>query len=92
MRAARVDRNQSEIVHALRKVGASVQHLHKVGEGCPDLLVGFRAENYLLECKTPDKASKLNKRQKRWHAEWRGNAHVVRSAQDAMQVIGVFLS
>ena len=39
-RAARTDANQAEIVAALRGVGASVQPLHAVGQGCPDLLVG----------------------------------------------------
>ena len=38
--APRVDRNHSEIVDALRQAGASVQSLVKVGDGCPDLLVG----------------------------------------------------
>lgn len=33
MRAARVDQNQAEIVAALRKAGASVQHLHTIGKG-----------------------------------------------------------
>ena len=42
MSAARVDANQPEIVKALRGVGATVQHLHKVGQGCPDLMVGWR--------------------------------------------------
>ena len=32
VRNARVDRNQREIVAALRKAGASVQHLHGVGK------------------------------------------------------------
>ena len=38
-RAARIDRNQSEIVEALRKLGASVQPLHGAHDGIPDLLV-----------------------------------------------------
>jgi hypothetical protein len=40
-RIARVDKNQAEIVSALRKAGARVLHLHQHGEGCPDILVGF---------------------------------------------------
>ena len=43
-RAARVDRNQAEIVVALRAGGASVQPLHAVGKGVPDLLVGWRGK------------------------------------------------
>ena len=55
-RAARADSNQAEIVDALRKVGASVQPIHTVGGGVPDLLVGFRGQNYLFEVKDGEKA------------------------------------
>jgi hypothetical protein len=84
--AAKVDRNQAEIVAALRQVGATVQHLHTVGQGCPDLLVGFRGVNYLLEvkssggCFTPDEQA--------WHQAWSGEIHIVYSARAALQVIG----
>ena len=50
-RAAKIDANQTEIVKALRQVGASVQSLASTGKGCPDLLVGFRGVNWLLEVK-----------------------------------------
>ena len=38
----RVDRNQPEIVDALRKAGASVGHTHAVGKGFPDIVVGVQ--------------------------------------------------
>ncbi len=49
--AAKVDRNQSEVVAALRKLGASVQSLASIGKGCPDLLVGYHGILYLMEVK-----------------------------------------
>ncbi len=87
MRAAKVDANQAEIVKALRKAGATVQHLHKVGEGCPDLLVGFKCENYLLEVKQPK--GKTNAIQDKWHSEWNGCSFVVRTVEEALDAIGV---
>lgn len=48
---ARIDQNHAEIVDALRKVGCSVLSLAPMGDGCPDLLVGRRGVNYLLEVK-----------------------------------------
>jgi hypothetical protein len=58
LRAYRVDGNQKAIVAALREEGFIVQHLHKVGEGCPDLLVGHshngKRYNVLLELKDGD--------------------------------------
>jgi len=82
----RVDANQPEIVDALRKVGASVQHLHETGYGVPDILVGFRGFNFLLEIK--GKQGKLNPLQHRWHCAWQGQVCVVRSVDEALEAIG----
>lgn len=87
-RRANVDLNQSEIVEALRAVGATVQHLHFVGKGCPDLLVGYRLKNHLLEVKSGPKDN-LTPDEAEWHASWRGRpVTVVRSAEEALRTIG----
>lgn len=91
-RAAKVDRNQSEIVGALRAVGASVKPMHAVGQGFPDLAVGFRGINYHLEVKDgslPPSARGLTPDQIKHHAEWRGQVAVVTSAKEALKAIGV---
>ena len=84
--AARADANQAEIVNALRTAGASVQHLHTVGGGCPDLLVGYHGYNYLLEIKTPH--GKANPIQVCWFREWLGQAEIVRNIDEALIAIG----
>lgn len=90
MRAARTDANQRDIIAALKKAGASVTSLHRVGGGVPDLLIGHQGRNLLAEVKLPNEASsKLNGTQERWHEEWRGSVHVVRSSQEALALIGV---
>ena len=89
-RAAKVDANQAEIVEALRKIGASVQPLHAVGQGCPDLLVGWRGIVSLLEVKDgskPPSARKLTEDQVKWHAEWRGQVAVVENVEQAIEAI-----
>ncbi|RSN88691.1 PDDEXK family nuclease [Acinetobacter nosocomialis] len=89
-RAAKVDANQTEIVKALRQVGASVQSLASTGKGCPDLLVGFRGTNYLMEIKDGQKvksARKLTTDQIEWHESWRGKVFVVESTDQALEVI-----
>lgn len=89
-RAAKVDANQAEIVAALRKIGASVQPLHAVGAGCPDLLVGWRGMTSLLEVKDgskPPSARKLTEDQVKWHAEWRGQVTVVSTVEEAIQAV-----
>ena len=88
--AKRVDANQSDIVKALRKLGASVQTLHEVGKGCPDILVGHRSKNYLLELKDGTKSPsrrKLTDDEFRWHATWNGTVYVVESVDEAIEVM-----
>lgn len=89
-RAAKVDSNQGEIMKALRKLGASVQPLHGVGMGCPDLLVGFRGANFLMEIKDGDKVpskQRLTSWQEKWHRVWDGQACVVTCPEDAIAVL-----
>lgn len=74
-RAAKVDANQPAIVAALREIGATVQPLHTVGQGCPDLLVGYQGKTLLMEVKDgskPPSARKLTPDQQVWHAGWQG--------------------
>ena len=89
-RAARIDANQQEIVKALQSIGCSVAPLSTVGNGMPDLLVGARGVNYLLECKDGDKPPserKLTPDQERWHAAWKGQTAVVYCVEDALRAV-----
>ena len=91
-RAAAVDRNQSEIVLMLRKVGCTVQLLHRVGQGCPDLLVGYRGVNYAYEVKDgllPLSQRKLTPAEAAWHETWRGQVVTVSSVREALEAIGI---
>lgn len=89
-RAARVDANQSDVIEALRAIGASVQPLHMVGQGCPDLLVGHRDRNWLIEVKDGAKMPsrrRLTDDQVRWRDAWRGIVWVVTCPQDAVAIV-----
>lgn len=91
-RASKIDENQPEIVLALRKIGASVQILSAVGDGCVDILVGHVGKNYCLEIKDgnkPPSAQKLTDDQVKWHNEWRGQKAVVNSVKQAFLAIGI---
>ena len=91
-RASKIDRTQPEIVAALRSVGASVQSLAAVGSGVPDLLIGWRGDTWLIECKDgslPPSGQALTPDQVAWHAAWRGRpVWVVRSADEALAAMG----
>lgn len=92
-RAAKIDRNQPEIVQALRQAGATVQSLAAVGAGVPDLLVGFQGKTALIEVKDsakPPSARCLTDDQLQWHALWRGGTlAVVCDVDSALRVLGV---
>ncbi len=89
-RAAKVDASQAMIVQALRKAGATVQHMHEVGRNCPDLLVGYRAQNFVIEIKQPGK--KLKPGQRLWFEAWKGQACVATTAEEALRSIGAIKS
>jgi hypothetical protein len=87
---ARVDDNQPEIVAALRKHGASVACLHQCGGGIPDLLVGFKGVNFLIEVKDGLKrpsARKLTPDQHNWHELWRGQVSIVTNCAEAIALM-----
>ena len=81
----RADNNQKEIVDALRGIGASVLVLSQVGGGCPDLLVGYRGKEYLLEIKA--KNGDLSDSQKEFFDNWQGRPYIVRSVDEALELL-----
>jgi len=91
------DQNQAAIVAALFAAGCSVQDLHAVGGGCPDLLVGrWTPEGkrcYALEVKgRKNKAGApmmLTPDQVAWHATWRGQVAIVTTPEEALAAVGI---
>ena len=89
-RAAKIDTNQTELVEVIKAMGGTVQSLAPVGKGCPDLLVGWRGKNLLLEIKDgsrPPSERVLTPDQKRWHSEWKGRVYIVNSLDDLLLVL-----
>jgi Holliday junction resolvase len=92
-RAARVDSNQDQVVEALRAAGATVQSLAAVGQGVPDLLVGFQGQTLLIEVKNgrkPPSQRQLTEDQLKWHGAWRGGPVAIVDGPDAaLRMLGV---
>ncbi len=86
--ASRIDKNQTEIVAGLRKAGYSVLSLASLAKGCPDILVGKRSCNVLLEIKYGK--GKLNKGQREFRDAWKGPRYTIRSLDDALLVMSVY--
>lgn len=80
--AASVDLNQQEIIDALKKIGCDVLDI-----GMPvDLLVGYRARNFLLEVKRPGEKPRTDT-QKTFLADWKGQVRVVETAEEAITLV-----
>lgn len=89
-RRAKVDANHGDVVKALRQIGCSVTDLSRLGQGVPDLLVGYRSKNILLEVKDGAKTAsrrKLTDDEASWMLLWKGRAHVVNSVAEAIGVV-----
>lgn len=90
--AAKVDTNQPMMVMVLRKLGYSVAVTSQLGKGFPDLVVGRRGVNVLVEVKDPDKPPskrKLTADEMEWHDKWKG---IVITAQTVDDVVQAFSS
>jgi len=65
----------------------SVLSLAAVGKGCPDLVIGKHGVNLLIEIKDgsncPSKRV-LTPDQIKFHAQWNGKIHIVKSVDDAV--------
>lgn len=83
--ADRTDANQAKIVEAAREMGASVACTHMVKDGFPDLVVGWRGHNLVVECKMP--GGRLTEDQIVWHENWHAPAHIVWSADSMIALL-----
>lgn len=92
MRAKRVDDNQAKIVEQLRRLGVTVQHLHTIGKGCPDLLLGHRNKNFLIELKDNKKTKsqkKLTEDEEVFFNTWRGQVNKCETLEEIIKVVGL---
>lgn len=97
--ARKIDASQPSIVNGLREKGCSVEHLARMGEGWPDLMVGYEKVNLLFELKTPNSehskrkpggksnGSKTATRQLQWHESWRGTVYEVMDFEEAWGIV-----
>jgi len=81
----KTDKNQQEIIDVLRRIGYTVISLHAVGNGCPDILAGKKGINYLFEVKS--EGGQLNENEIDHFKTWRGQSHVIYSAEQAIEIV-----
>ena len=91
-RAARVDANHKEVVDEFRRLGCSVLDMSRLGDGAPDLLIGYGGVSILVEVKDglkPPSKSTLNNDQLQWWMNWRENPRVVRNLEQVAETAEV---
>ena len=81
--ASRADENHAEIAQAYRDMHCGVVDLHRVGGGCPDILVHFAGYCCPVEIKVEE--GRLNDLQKDFVRFWKGpKIRVIRSVDQAI--------
>lgn len=94
-RRAKIDDNQKKIVQALRAMGATVEpRLARIGGGVPDILVGYKGVNILMEIKDgnkPKSQRKLTPDEIEWANKWRGSVYVVETIEQAIKILNMVL-
>jgi hypothetical protein len=87
----RTDSNHAEIIKALRKIPKlSVFSTHEVGKGFPDIVIGYKGINYLIEIKDgnkPPSARKLTPDEVKFHHEWHGQIAIIKNLDELLQII-----
>jgi hypothetical protein len=92
MRRCKVDDNQPEIAELFQDLGATVLYTHTLGKGAPDIIVGYRGENFLVEIKDGKKVpskQKLTPDEREFHATWNGQICIVKDAQGVYSLLRV---
>jgi hypothetical protein len=89
----RTDANHKEIVDAIRKIPSlSVFSTHTIGKGFPDIVIGYKGINYLVEIKDGAKTKsqkKLTEDEIRFHQSWFGQIIVCECVQDVYVLLKI---
>ena len=76
MRIKKTDSNHKELMDMIRKIpNTSVFSTHTLGKGFPDIVIGYKGMNYLVEIKDgnkPKSAQKLTVDEIKFHEHWKG--------------------
>lgn len=89
----RTDANHKDIIDAVRKIpSVSVFSTHMVGKGFPDIVIGYKGINYLVEIKDGAKTKsqkKLTEDEMRFHQSWFGQIIVCECVKDVLKLLQI---
>ena len=89
----KVDANQKDIMTKLRMIpGISVATTHTIGKGFPDIVIGYKGKNYLVELKDgtkPPSQRKLTKDEISFHSNWNGQVDICINFYDVLKLLNI---
>lgn len=92
---AKSDDNQKQLVKTLRGIpGISVSVTSALGDGFPDIVVGYKKQNYLFEIKDgskPPSQRKLTPDEEKFFSNWFGRIDVVCCLDDVLNILKIKL-
>ena len=87
----KTDNNHKRIIDNCRKIPQlSVFSTHTIGKGFPDIVIGYKGKNYLIEIKDGDKPksqTKLTEDEIKFHDKWKGQICIVYSFDDILNIL-----
>lgn len=87
----KTDSNHKRIIDNCRKIPQlSVYSTHTLGKGFPDIVIGYKGKNYLIEIKDGDKPksqTKLTEDEIKFHDQWKGQVCIVYSFDDILNIL-----
>ncbi|CAB5217755.1 hypothetical protein UFOVP208_10 [uncultured Caudovirales phage] len=91
----KVDANQKELMTKLRLIpGVTVATTHIIGKGFPDIVIGYKGINYLVEIKDgtkPPSQRKLTKDEVSFHSNWSGQVQTCTNFYEILQLLNIKL-
>lgn len=87
---ARKDANHTAIVQNFRDLGATVLDTAQLGNGAPDILIGYQGHNVAIEIKDgskPPSKRALTIDEQEFHADWNGWIEIVYSVDDVVRIV-----
>lgn len=89
----KVDANQKDIMTKLRMIpGISVATTHTIGKGFPDIVIGYKGKNYMVELKDGTKRPsqrKLTKDEISFHSNWNGQVDICINFYDVLKLLSI---
>lgn len=87
----KTDLNHKELIDKIRKIpNISVFSTHTIGKGFPDIVVGYKGLNYLIEIKDGSKyksQKKLTESELKFHNSWKGQVSIAENIDDVLKLI-----